>query len=883
MTRLGDVAYRLILRAFPTAFRRRHGADMIQQFGEQRRAVRGRPLQIAILWLRAVSDALGHGLALRFAQFMGWRLPLFGLEGARRSLRHSRPRLTEFHQALRRLLRSPWYALTVVSVIALSTALSATVFAIVDGVLFKPLPYPNAENLYRASARRAGRGGGVFKLDEIAQWRDAVPGLEVAAMQMKRDAGTLGDGRMYAAVSVDEQFFDVLGQRPVVGGFAPQHFHPGGTPVAIISHRLWQRVFGGRRDAIGSVVPLLGAMEYLGRPARPATVVGILPRDFVFPEFSNEIPDVIRPLALSAAQRAGRNESAVQALVRRPDHLSPEWLGQRLDAAVRAAQPIGSSEERILDGANLRALSEVALPFAKDFRKLTFVAGSLMALACLGVGGLASARTQQRERDVVLRRALGATTWDLFRQSTTEVAPIVFAGSALGFALAPALLEFTLSLLPPQTAFVKLPQIDPRVAAMTVALAASITLVVAIGVVRTARRGRLIASGPPSATGRFRGFGQVVVAAQTGLAFALTLGGALVVASLWHVWQVDPGYDSSRIAVVQVTGRSPDSRTVADDALRMNAELARLPGVDAAGVFGSRLLQHGFLVATVRPHAEAEPLEMQQITHGGDLAGVLGLVPTRGRLPSPEELVRRDPVLLVSERAAAALWPGEDPVGRPLLLSQRSATVIGVVRDLQFTGLADMPRAAGQVHTAELGYRQMAFLLRTSGRPERVAAVARTQLAAHRDQFDVIWAGTMDDALAGSIAQRRFAAWTYGGFAACALAIAGVGILGLVAMLTSLRTREMAVRLALGADGGRVIRLLLKEQLLAVAVGLAAGGLVAAWSVGALRREVYGVATTDPAIWAGSAVIILVMAAMGTLIPALRAARTDPITALRIE
>jgi hypothetical protein len=300
-------------------------------------------------------------------------------------------------------------------------------------------------------------------------------------------------------------------------------------------------------------------------------------------------------------------------------------------------------------------------------------------------------------------------------------------------------------------------------------------------------------------------------------------------------------------------------------------------------VFGFRLLQHGYLVATARPHPGAEPAELQQIPHGGDLIGVLNLTPVRGRLPTRAEFARRDPVVLVSERAAAAFWPGEDPIGRPLFLEAQTATVIGVVRDLRFVSLDEAPRAAGQVHTPNLGFRQLAFLLRTNGHPEPLVAAARAQLAARREQFDVVWAGTMEEALAGSIEQRRFAAWAYGGFAIAALAITSVGIIGLVAMVTSLRTREMAVRLALGAGGGRVIRLLLKEQISAVAIGLVAGGVLAAWSVGTLSRQMYGVTTTDPIMWAGTAVIILVTATIGTLLPARRAARTDPIQALRAE
>lgn len=884
MTQPGDLGYRLILRAFPREFRRRHGDDMCDQFARQREAARGRPMLAIALWSRAILDAVRHGLALRFARL--------GVGARRESAtsvlqgvwRQSVPRPTECWQALRSTRHSPWYSLTIIVVIALTTSLSATVFAIVDGVLFKPLPYPDVEHLYLATARRPGStsGGGVFKMDEIASWRDAVPELRVAALQIRANAGTMGDGRMYASVSVDEPFFDVLGHGPLVGGFAREHFQPGGAPVAIISYRLWHRLFGGRTDAMGQRLPLVGVTDKLGRPTEQAIVVGILPRDFVFPAFSNEIPDVIRPLALTAAERSGRNESAVMVLVRRPSAVPIGDLQHRLDAAVRASQQPGTNE-RPLDGASLRALAELKGVFAKDFRTLTLVAAALVALGCLGVGGLSSARVRQRERDVVLRRALGATTGDLFRQALAEVVPLVFAGAAIGFTLAGVLLELTLSLLPVQTAFVKPPQIDPRVTAVTIALAGFTSLVVALGVVRTARRGRLIAA-TTTVTGHLRGFGRVIVAGQTGLAFVLTLGGTLVVISLWNIWRVDPGYDRDHIAAVQVSARAPERDTIVETALRANDMLARLPGVEASGVFGARLLQHGWLVATVQTHSEAEPVEMQHVAHGGDLTGVLGMIAVRGRLPTPSEFARRDPVVLISERAASSLWPEENPIGKTLFMSRKAVTVIGVVRDLQFTSLGDFrPRGAGQVHSPDLGYRQMTFLLRTKGRPDLVAGAARAHLVEKRDEFDVLWSGTMADALAGSIAQRRFAAWAYGGFAACALVIASVGIFGLVAMMTGLRTREMAVRLALGAARGGVVRLLLREQLGAVTLGLLGGGLIAWWSVSALSREMFGITAGNPLIWTAAAAVILLTAVGGTLIPAFRAARTDPITTLRVD
>jgi hypothetical protein len=536
----GERIYRRLLRIFPPRFRCLYGADMLARFREQQRAHRGRVLSTAVFWIAIVADAIRHGLAVRVDEWHGamrtrrtasGRIRVAGVADLMRDVRHG----------WRAARRAPAYAITVVVISALGLALGATVFAVVDGVVFKPLPYPDAARLYTATAHDASdEHGYVFTLDEIDAWRHAMPQLGIAAFRPVDDGGTLGDGRSYGMASVDETFFDVLGQRPAIGGFAPDQFAPGARRVAIISDRLWQRAFGRRRDVIGQLLPLVGG-RVLGRPVDPAIVVGVLPPDFVFPD-GNAMADVIVPLIASAKARTERNESVALALVCVPPGTTIEQWQPRIDAVTRASQHGVASGELVIEGASFSPVAELGWAHEAVFRSLAAAAAVLVLLSCVGIVGLTAARTRQCERDIALRRALGASVGDLFRHAFASVLPLWGAGAVAGLSLTPALLSFTLDLLPARTSFLKAPRVDARVIGIVCAAALVSSCIVALSVLWTSHRAHL-AIRPAQTTPKVRGFGRTLIAAQAALAFVVTLGGAFMTMSLWRAWQVDPGYE----------------------------------------------------------------------------------------------------------------------------------------------------------------------------------------------------------------------------------------------------------------------------------------------------------------------------------------------------
>lgn len=786
-----------------------------------------------------------------------------------------------FRQTLRALRRTPWYAATVIAVLAMTTALSATVFAIVDGVLFKPLPYADADQLRTASGRRAnGRGGGALSLDEIRVWQRDLPDVPISAFQWSSDAGTLGDGVIYGAASVEQRFFDVLGQHPLLGGFRPEHFVPGAPEVAIISHRLWRQKMGGTMDVLGRELPLAGATDSYGRPVARPTIVGVLSADFVHP--SGELADILRPFALSPEDSRNRSASNATGILRLPSGVNVDALASRLDESTRGAQRGDQPERSRYVGASVRTLDDLGITWRRSFRQLAGVSATLILLACVAIATLASGRARQQSRQALVRRALGATSWDLFLAALREAVVMVSVGSAAGIIFAPIILAMVLALKPVQDSLVKAPAIDGRVFFLVATIGLIAALITALASVASSNQMTLASGSAAGTTRSVRHFGRLLISTQTALAFVLTLGGSLGLASLWQAWTVDPGFDPSGLVVVDVNVRTPDSRQVAAKLSGLNDAFGALPGV-TSGMFSGRFLGGGWSVATARSHVDAPEIELQSIQASRTFFDVLKLTPVEGRLPTPDEFSRGDDVVVLSNRAARALWPEGSAVGQRVLFPQRSATVIGLVPEPQFGGLLNGPREAGQIYFTRGGRRETSFVMRTTGSIDAALEGARRVVAASGADVDLIRAVTVHDALADTIKTRRLGAWLHGGFAVSALVIVATAVLGLVAMATSMRTREFGIRQALGARRDGLVRMLLREQITTVALGLCGGAVGAYWFQELLRGASAGVASTDYRLWVATAASILVTAMLGVLIPAMRSVNVDPAFTLRAE
>jgi hypothetical protein len=581
----------------------RYRAEILADLGDEHDAMvaAGRPRWRAAMWFgahvarSAVASRLRGSDRTRLADVPSATLRVVSAAG-------------EWRQAARSLRRTPVYAATVILVTALSMALASTVFAVVDGVLFKPLPYVNADELYVVSGRHDGQppppgGVGITSPNEVAAWAAAAPGVTITTLGYTNF--NLPDGTILWAVAADRSFFDVFGIRLLMGGFHKEH-HVGNWPLQpiVISQRVWQQRFNGDPSVIGrSVRPLWPT-------SRPSEIVGVMESDgFMPPLPARESVAARRQKRIDVVQPAftqALGERSGLAFARIPVRQFPQAQAA-LDAAVaafRATAPAPRAGLRpaarlilqAYDRVDLIPLGEFVASRERPAFALAFgMAMSLVVLVLLNAGALAAARAQHRLRDLALRRALGARLGDLIRHALAEQVLLAGAGAAMGLALAPALLALVLERLPPGLTLVKDVRLDWRVLAfagfLSVATAFAVAVISVVVAERRASMGAALLTDFEHTPAR-RKLGHLLVAGQTAIAFALVLGGALFATSLARVWREDPGLRVDHVATMGLRFRDLSVTSYRPRALEVVRRVRDVPGVLAAGLLDAPLMRN---------------------------------------------------------------------------------------------------------------------------------------------------------------------------------------------------------------------------------------------------------------------------------------------------
>jgi putative ABC transport system permease protein len=794
--------------------------------------------------------------------------------------------LRDVRYAVRQLARTPGFTLVAILTVGLGTGASSAIFSVVNGVLLRPLPYQNPDTLVRVHEIVPQYGRFSVAPASFLDWRQQNTVFErIAAFTSSTATFTDASGpeRITGAV-VSADLFELLGVTPSLGrSFRADEDAPGKDTVIVLSHGMWQRRFGGDPAVLGRSVTLSGT---------PVTIVGVMPAGFYFPRDA----EFWRPIALNPA-KATRGGHFLGAIARTKPGVSLQQAGAEMKTiAERLAQQYPDSSAK--ESAEVVALHENIVGSVRP-ALLTLLAavGVVILIACANVANLLLVRASVREKEIAIRAALGAGRRRIVLQMLCESLVLAVAGGALGLLLA------YLAIRPIQTLSAgSIPRVDDVVIDRTVlgfALLVALVTGILFGLAPAwqasrAGLGEVLREGGRSSasTGR-RWVRSGLLVAEVALSIILLVGAALLLRSFAKLTDVNPGFRADNVLAFRVslppTSYPEDHNRIAFfDKLLDN--LDALPDITAAGMVQTLPMRGGYVLSfAIQGRPAAAPGQESSANHrviSPDYFQAVGIPLLRGRTFTSRDAEKAPMVAVVDEAFVRRHFPTEDPIGRGLDIGNGTDgfyEIVGVVGNVHYGGLDENPNPTMYVPYKQDVFSSMWIVARTEGDPASRGAVVRQTV---RDLDSTLPAYSMSPLATivnESVAQRRFSMLLLGLFALIALFLAAVGLYGVVSYTVSQRTQEIGVRMAIGAQRGDVLRMIvgggMKLTLVGIAMGLA-GALALARLVATM---LFDVTPFDPTSYAATAIVLLAVASLACYIPARRAMRVDPITALRQE
>ncbi|HEU4643042.1 MAG TPA: ABC transporter permease [Gemmatimonadaceae bacterium] len=801
--------------------------------------------------------------------------------------------LQDVRYAARVLRKRPTFTMLAVLCLTLGIGATAAIFSVVDAALLRPLPFPESARLMSVSAMVDADRFGPVSAPDFVDWRAQSKTMELAAWRARSLSLGLETGAERVPLAlVSANLFHVLQASPVLGrGFTLDEEQPGHTNVAVLSWALWQRQFGGARSAVGKTIRI---------DAREYTIVGVMPASFDFPLGTSERSQLWIPLTLGGdstfQQSRGAHSLEVGGRLR-PGATREQAAAEMVAITKRLSELYPRTNARF--SAGVVPLRERLVGGTRP--TLLMLAGAVafvLLIACANVGNLMLARATGRFREIAVRSALGAGRGRIVRQLLVESVLLAMAGGVLGLLLASWGTALLKSLLPPSLPHASDIGVDWRVALFALAVSLSTGMLFGLAPALQAARTDLQSTLKDSARGSTgAGSGHrlrsAFVVAQVALSVMLVAGAGLLTVSLMRLERVDAGIHPD--GVISASIRLPDDR-YADNASvlrfygRVVERMRALPGVTSAGaVLVLPLSGSNAVVGLVLDGHPVEPGHEAGVAFNTAYDGyfdAIGMRLVSGRAFDAHDDTASVPVAIVNEAFAKKYWPGENPLGQRLSVTVNDGAmrqVVGVVADVRRDRLDEA--AVPEVFAPE---RQVPFpgvnvVVRTSGTASSVAGALRREVAALDPDVAVGSVRTMDEVLTQSLAQRRFAALLLGLFAAVALVLAATGIYGVMTSMVTQRTRELAVRVALGAKPADVLGLVLRQGLVLTVMGIVAGVAGALALAKLLTGLLYGVGGGDPVTLAVVSLLLGGVALVASYLPARRATRVDPLLALQAE
>jgi predicted permease len=799
---------------------------------------------------------------------------------------------SDVRHAARQLLRRPGFSSILVITLGLGIGATVALYSVVNDLLVRPLPYTAENRIQIFWSDYNWRG------EEYDFVRERTHAFELLAEYSTNDApyhpsvSGAGSASDLPFVVSSPSLFDVLGVRPAIGrAFDDADNRAGAPPVVVISYGMWHDDLSGDRNVVGHQILLDGA---------PVTVVGVMPKGFYFP---NPEYRAWRPLQLDPASDfyhnvgylvvAGRTRAGVtDAAVRDDIHGLAAALAQRFTYTAAWDKTRNASSMPVHE----YLLGDVRTPLLL----LLGAVGLLLLIACANAAALVLARTTDRTAELSLRSALGAGQWRLARQLVAESLVAAVLSAAVGAGIAVGGFHALVASLPLRDGFGTTVDTGWVTFAGAFALALVIGCVVSIVPVRNLMRGRFAASFGRERGGHALGRGtkrlhRAIVAGQAAFAVLLVVGATLLIRSLGHIRSLDLGLDPHGVATVRLDGASRQANERDRQFLRdVITRVSALPGVEAAGMTNRLPLRDGGYQGSVtiddRPDltGKARPIALYRTATPGYFKA-LGFRLLEGRGINATDQANSLPVTVIDESFAKQMWPGQSAIGKHITTAYTgtaiSRTVVGVIREAKLTSVTGASPAAmfvplDQHSSATPGG---VLVVRVAGDPANIIPQVRRISAELDPQVAVTRAETMQEVVDGSLAQPLRLRFFLTLFAALALVLGAVGVYGVVSYAVERRRAEFGVRLALGASPSNVRRDVLWGGLTPVVIGIVAGIVMALGLAQALNRFLYGVSPSDPASFAVAAGALLLAGVIAALVPAARAARTDPMAALRAD
>jgi putative ABC transport system permease protein len=817
--------------------------------------------------------------------------------------------LSDVRHSFRTFSRSPAFLLAAVAALALGIGVNTAIFSVVNAVLLRPLPFPQADRMVffmNTSPQGSGTAASPAKFQHYRQQDAVVEAVSAFSTGVVNFTGgsfpeQLRSGR------VSREFFGLFGAPTLLGRtFTPEEDRPGGPRVAVLSRSLWANRFQSDPGVLGRPLSLGG---------EPYTIVGVL-GDFHFEDLGEE-PQVFVPFQLDPNTRdqghyfrvAGRLKPGVSL-----EEARARVKASRVAFESRLPRALGGSK----NGFDVQLIGDILV---RSVRQSLLVLGGAVAfvllIACANVANLLLVRATSRKREVAIRCALGGSRCRIIRQVLTESVLLSLVGGALGLLLGTlgirALLAVNTANLPRIGLDGSRVHVDARVLAFT--LVVSVVTGLLFGLIPALQSSRADLASTLKETGSRSGSGGIrqnktraaLVVTEVALALTLLVGSALLIRTAIALGGVDPGFDPRNVLTMSMSMKGARFETAegVEQVIRTGVDrLEALPGVVSASATCCIPLQGGYgLPFTIvgRPTTDG-PFHGggQWMTASPGYFEVFKIPVQRGRVFNRSDDGRAPAVVVINETMAKKFWPGKDPVGERLVIGrgvmrefadEPERQIIGVVGDTRDDGLNEEPGPAMFIPQAQVpdaanalnvGISPMGWVVSTAGAPMAMSAAIQEELR-RATGLPVSDVRAMTEVVSRSTSRGRFNMWLMTIFGAAALLLAAIGIYGLMAYSVEQRTQELGIRMALGADAAHVRRMVIAQGMVLTGIGLAIG-LAAAFGLSRLIESfLFGVTRSDPLVFAGVPLLLAVVALLAVWLPAIRASRISPVEALRYE